>query len=481
MTCLYSILLLGFVSSSYAYREWFTMEGEAFAVKCPDTEDDERVTWHLLKMNRTIPTDGRKRIYSSGIYLWFLPVSPKDSGNYICVKHKSDSQINETVSVTIHPYKKGTFYYPEDLYSYTSGSPGSGTIYCPSIDKYKNPSDVRWYKDCKYLDDPRYAIRGSTLYIADADESDNGNYTCQFTYRHHGSKFNVSATRPFEVKEGSSPMLIQVISPPDNAVIKVEVGSPLNLTCKGLLAHEKQKMPPCCWEVSGHCDEYLLKTYLVPNQGYFAECVLSIKEVREEDLDVTFMCVLSNDIELRTVNVTLQRKEPHKGHNNTYLIVGFVILFVVATVSMVLYKIFLVDIVLLYRRLFMCTKSKNDAMSAMEKRIQESRRLIILLTKCLATNDHFAYEHHIAFYNALIQNNTKVILLEMERIRDYEQLQDSLRHLVNQQDTIKWKEKYMSRPFSPDTAFWKYVRYQMPARHNLPVTNPPGLFLCKTL
>ncbi|XP_077199680.1 interleukin-1 receptor-like 1 isoform X3 [Paroedura picta] len=413
-------------------------------------------------------------------------------------------------------------------------SPGSGTIYCPSIDKYKNPSDVRWYKDCKYLDDPRYAIRGSTLYIADADESDNGNYTCQFTYRHHGSKFNVSATRPFEVKEGSSPMLIQVISPPDNAVIKVEVGSPLNLTCKGLLAHEKQKMPPCCWEVSGHCDEYLLKTYLVPNQGYFAECVLSIKEVREEDLDVTFMCVLSNDIELRTVNVTLQRKEPHKGHNNTYLIVGFVILFVVATVSMVLYKIFLVDIVLLYRRLFMCTKSKNDgkiydayiicstvdtyknkfidcfvhqilpevlekqcgytlciygrdvlpgedAMSAMEKRIQESRRLIILLTKCLATNDHFAYEHHIAFYNALIQNNTKVILLEMERIRDYEQLQDSLRHLVNQQDTIKWKEKYMSRPFSPDTAFWKYVRYQMPARHNLPVTNPPGLFLCKTL
>ncbi|XP_054830342.1 interleukin-18 receptor 1 [Eublepharis macularius] len=333
MVVLYFILLLAFSSFSDAYKNWFTMEGEAFAVKCPFAEDHETVTWHLSKTNKTISTDEKMRIFSSGVYLWFLPTSTNDSGNYICVKHKSDSQTIESVNVTIHPYKEGICYYNEDLYSYTSGIPGSGKIYCPSINKYKTASDVKWYKDCKYINGSRYVIQNSRLYISGANEADNGNYTCQFTYTHGGRKFNVSATRTFEVVEDSSPIPIKVLYPQDNEVIEAEIGSPKNLSCKALLGHRKQDFATIFWNIAGDYDQDM-ELYMVPNEGYYAEAVLHIKEVRKTDLNINFECVIANDLESRAVNVTLHCIEPCEGHKNTYPITGFITLFVITTILM---------------------------------------------------------------------------------------------------------------------------------------------------
>ncbi|NWI16489.1 ILRL1 protein, partial [Crypturellus soui] len=103
--------------------------------------------------------------------------------------------------------------------------------------------------------------------------------------------------------------------------------------------------------------------------------------------------------------------------------------------------------------------------NAIEKRIQKSRRLIIILTLQSIHGEDLAYDQHIAFYNALIQNDTKVILLEMEAIGSYENLQESLRYIIKQQGTIKWKEKPTGHPQSPNSKFWKHVRYHMPLAH----------------
>lgn len=94
--------------------------------------------------------------------------------------------------------------------------------------------------------------------------------------------------------------------------------------------------------------------------------------------------------------------------------------------------------------------------------MQKSRRLIILLTHQLIHSKEDAYDQHIALYNALIQNDTKVILLEMERIGTYGNLQESLRFIIKQQGTIKWKEEHTVHPQSPNSKFWKQVRYHMP-------------------
>jgi len=103
-----------------------------------------------------------------------------------------------------------------------------------------------------------------------------------------------------------------------------------------------------------------------------------------------------------------------------------------------------------------------DTASAIEQRMQKSRRLIILLTHQLINCKEPAYDQHIALYNALIQNDTKVILLEMEMIGSYEKLQESLRFIIKQQGTIKWKEQHTVHPQSSNSKFWKQVRYHMP-------------------
>ncbi|NXI03875.1 ILRL1 protein, partial [Pachycephala philippinensis] len=104
----------------------------------------------------------------------------------------------------------------------------------------------------------------------------------------------------------------------------------------------------------------------------------------------------------------------------------------------------------------------EDAASAIEKRMQKSRRLIILLTQQLINSKEDAYDQHIALYNALVQNDTKVILLEMETIGTYGNLQESLRFIIKQQGTIKWEEEHTVHPQSPNSKFWKQVRYHMP-------------------
>lgn len=94
--------------------------------------------------------------------------------------------------------------------------------------------------------------------------------------------------------------------------------------------------------------------------------------------------------------------------------------------------------------------------------MQKSRRLIILLTHQLVNSKEDTYDQHIALYNALIQNDTKVILLEMETVGTYEKLQESLRFIIKRQGTIKWKEEHTVHPQSPNSKFWKQVRYHMP-------------------
>lgn len=93
---------------------------------------------------------------------------------------------------------------------------------------------------------------------------------------------------------------------------------------------------------------------------------------------------------------------------------------------------------------------------------------MLLLTHQLVDSKEDAYDQHLALYNALIQNDTEVILLEMEKIETYGKLQESLRFIIKQQGTIKWEEEHTVHPQSPNSKFWKQVRYHMPLTRRPP-------------
>ncbi|XP_040440615.1 interleukin-1 receptor-like 1 isoform X1 [Falco naumanni] len=525
MRYVHLIFLSPFLSVSMTSETFDAMEGEALVIKCPRWNSSLKVTWYHTNTNKIIPAEEEgSRIFSLERFLWFLPSSRDDAGNYTCVIHFSNNRTKSfNMNVQVHPYKPGVCFpsqirYPNDT--------GRGKIVCPTIDNYKNATIIQWYKDCKPLQGQRYFKNDKYIFIANPRKEDDGYYTCQFTYTHKGNVFNVSATRIFISKEKHSPLPPQILFPKDKGVIEVELGATLSLKCQARLGIKKQALASVTWDVDNIPVKYLglsrfhEKTHFFEGRQheFYRETALLITEIKKEDLQANFTCVAVNEMQNTKVTVTLRLKAQYEVVlPNVLLIVGSLVLLVAIAVSVTLYQAFRVDIGLLYREIFqpypvkddgkiydayviypkshaneanfveyfvyqimpdilenkcgykLCIYGRDiypgeDTASAIEKRMQKSRRLIILLTNQLINCKEYAYDQHIALYNALIQNDIKVILLEMETIGTYEKLPESLRFIIKQQGTVKWKEQHTVHPQSSNSKFWKQVRYHMPLR-----------------
>ncbi|XP_041324450.1 interleukin-1 receptor-like 1 isoform X2 [Pyrgilauda ruficollis] len=471
------ILLSTFLSVSMASETFDSMEGEALVVKCPKSSSSVKITWYRTDTHKVIPAEEEgSRVFSIERFLWFLPTSRDDSGNYTCVTHFSSNRTKSyNVSVQVHSYKPGECFpsqirYPNDT--------GKGKVVCPTIDNYKNATIVQWYKDCKPLQGQRYFKEEKYIYIDNPRREDDGYYTCQFIYTHKGNVFNVSATRIFISGVKYSPLPPQIIFPKNNDVVEAELGAALSLKCQARLGIKKQPLAAVRWDVDNTPVKNLVfsrfheETHFFDGHGqvYYEESTLNITEVKKEDLQSNFTCIALNIMYNTGVTVTLQLKVQSKDGKiyDAYVIypknhtseANFVEYFVYQIMPDILENKCGYTLCIYGRDIY----PGEDAANAIEKRMQKSRRLIILLTYQLINSKEDAYDQHIALYNALIQNDTKVILLEMETIGNYEKLQESLRFIIKQQGTIKWKEEHTVHPQSPSSKFWKQVRYRMPLR-----------------
>uniref|UniRef100_A0A8D0EES3 Interleukin 1 receptor like 1 n=1 Tax=Strix occidentalis caurina TaxID=311401 RepID=A0A8D0EES3_STROC len=447
------------------------MEGEALVIKCPRWSSAVNVAWYHTDTNKIIPAEEEgSRIFSLKRFLWFLPTSRQDSGNYTCVTRFNSTKLFN-MSVQVHPYKQGVCFpsqirYPNDT--------GRGKIVCPTIDNYKNATIIQWYKDCKPLQGQRYFKGEKYVFINNPRQDDDGYYTCQFIYTHKGNVFNVSATRIFISKVKHSPLPPQILFPKDKDVIEVELGAAFSLKCQARLGIKKQLMAVVTWDVDNIPVKYLdfsrfhEETHFFEGreQEYYRETTLHITEIKKEDLQANFTCVAVNEMYNTKATVTLQLKAQYGKIYDAYVIypkshtneANFVEYFVYQIMPDILENKCGYKLCIYGRDIY----PGEDTASAIEKRMQKSRRLIILLTCQLINCNEHAYDQHIALYNALIQNDTKVILLEMETIGTYEKLQESLRFIIKRQGTVKWKEQHTVHPQSSNSKFWKQVRYHMP-------------------
>ncbi|XP_071601056.1 interleukin-1 receptor-like 1 isoform X1 [Heliangelus exortis] len=309
------LILSAFLSVSMTSETFDGMEGEAFVIKCPKWSSSVQVTWYNMDTNKIIPTEEEgSRIFSVNRFLWFLPTSREDSGNYTSVIRFSNNRTKSfNMSVQIHPYKQGVcfpsqIHYPNDT--------GRGKIVCPTIDNYKNATIIQWYKDCKPLQGERFFMGGKYIFIHNPRKEDNGYYTCQFIYTHKGNVFNVSATRIFISKEKPSPLPPQILFPKNNDVIEVEVGAAFSLKCRALLGIRKDPLAVVTWDVDNipvkHLDisRFQEKTdsFEGPEHDYYRETTLNISKIKEEDLQANFTCVVLNKMQNTKATVTLKRK-----------------------------------------------------------------------------------------------------------------------------------------------------------------------------
>ncbi|XP_058390641.1 interleukin-1 receptor-like 1 [Diceros bicornis minor] len=251
--------------------------------------------------------------------------------------------------------------------------------------------------------------------------------------------------------------------------------------------------------------------------------VLTIAAVTEEDLSLKYECLALNLRGLRRHSIRLRRKSPTDHQSTYYILAGFSILLMLINVMVIMLKVFWIEVILLWRDIARPYKTRNDgkiydayviyprnhkdspegtssveyfvhqilpdvlenkcgyklciygrdllpgedAVTAVETSIQKSRRHIFILTPQIAHSKEFAYEQEIALHSALIQNDSKAILIEMEALSkpgglQFGELQDSLKHLVKVQGTIKWREDHVDNKRSLNSKFWKHMRYHMP-------------------
>ncbi|XP_055983730.1 interleukin-1 receptor-like 1 [Sorex fumeus] len=256
---------------------------------------------------------------------------------------------------------------------------------------------------------------------------------------------------------------------------------------------------------------------------------LRIVDVKEEDLLLKYECLASNVRGLRYRTIRLREKKPIDHQSTYYILTGFITLLMLIIILVIMLKVFWIEVILLWRdiirpykirndgkfydayviypRNYKSSPKRNDSVEyfvhqilpdvlenkcgynlciygrdmlpgedvaiAVENNIRKSRCHIFILTPQMLHSEEFAYEQEIALHCSLIQNDAKVILIEMEALSNslelqFGQLQDSLQHLVKMQGTIKWKEGCIANRSSLNSKFWKHVRYRMPLPSKLP-------------
>lgn len=116
--------------------------------------------------------------------------------------------------------------------------------------------------------------------------------------------------------------------------------------------------------------------------------------------------------------------------------------------------------------LLCCVSCFSGIVEVVNENVKKSRRLIIIL---VPETSGFSWpgnssEEQVAMYNALIQEGIKVVLLELEKIPDYEKMPESIKFIKQKQGVIRWSGDFREGSQSMNSRFWKKVRYHMPVQ-----------------
>ncbi|KAK1167666.1 interleukin-1 receptor type 1-like isoform X1 [Acipenser oxyrinchus oxyrinchus] len=484
------------------------------------------ITWYKNETGKELFGDG-DTIRAIDELLWFLPISLTDTGHYVCVLRTSTLCIKQAISLEVKETKKDhcihTFTYLQVL-----PASSNDNVVCPDVNIFMDKSDsyeFLWYKDCELIENVnRYRYNNDKLLIRKVESEDKGNYTCVVTFNLNRTQYKASRTVHIDVKVDYH--VHPVVINPINDTIETWPGFPFNVVCKVFTGfYGENDLTDAWWRVN---DTYIENSsrITVGNQqeintpvGQMVEVQLIFTELKEEDFGSNFSCFAING---RGSAVAYFLLKPAGPSFVVYVGLTFAILALFTITSLATYKIFKIDIVLWYRKSsHLITKnqdsdgkvydayiiyprnhqpssSKHPTIFALQilpqvlekkcgyklfilgrdelpgeavadivnENIQNSRRLIIVYTSTTfgLEDSDIQLERQAGLHDAFIHNQIKVILIELEKIKDYSDFPESIRYLKNKQGAIRWKGDFTEKSMSPSSRFWKHVRYHMPLK-----------------
>ncbi|NXA22900.1 ILRL2 protein, partial [Ibidorhyncha struthersii] len=506
-------------------RQSLVPDGQPLAIKCSLEKSlesgDYNLTWYKVGNQTAVPRDKLSRIHQQKNLIWFLPAMLEDSGDYECVIRNLTNCRKMCTKVTVFERIDGLCLNEKFAVEEVIFTLSSAKVVCPHLDYFRNEKHiqpVRWYKDCQLLEGERFAFSNSDLIIFNVNVHDRGNYTCETTYIYNGKQYNISRDVSLTV-EVSPPKKPPEISYPRNNSIEVELGSQVTVDCNTTGADGYEPFQKGLWFYSSIC--CLWDREETSYDGRPMHSVkLIISEVNSEDYGQPFVCQASNAFGQVASYIILKHKVPDI---RRWLTGGIVSLLIVTFISLIIYKIFKIDLVLWYRNSVCASASKEDGkiydayvlytkssrgrsfnrretfvrrilpdvleqqcgynlfilgrddlpgeavVSVADETLKQSRRLMIILESetssyCLLEDTS---EQQLAMYNALIRDGIQVILIEMDEIQDYTSMPESIRYIKQKHGAIQWKGDFSEKSCSANTRFWKNVRYQMPSRKNI--------------
>ncbi|KAK6486725.1 interleukin-1 receptor-like 1 isoform X1 [Huso huso] len=505
------LMSLGSIPGYHDEKSVHVIENEAAFVSCSQCSDEVGVKWYNNRTLQEITSKEEERIHSHSADLLFLPAFINDSADYTC--NCVINIINYTLIIHFIVHEREPFS-SSLLYSKVTSTVSSNVqISCPDVDQFKS-ENFTWCKDFQILpnENRRQLVRNNIT------RKDDGIYTCQLTWTHKGKQLSVSRARRLIVQAPYVSVYPVIEYPRDNTE-EALLGSLKNITCKVFIGFNINSACHVRWEVNdtsnGQINRYSQHTLRrEENNKTICMSILTIHKVSPEDFNTPIYCK-AKDLENWTKHFI--KLQPMVKDNRLFVASCFVVLIFSIISVAILVNYFKIDIVLLYRdtikpyrdqndkrydayviypkenlqessqekirhfinqdlpnilerkydyNLFICGRDDlpgEDTAVAIEKNIINSKRLIIILTPgtSFGMKSENAYDQQLGLYNALVHDEMKVILIEMENFSSYKDLPESLQHIIQKRKTLKWNGGQ-----SPNSRFWKHLRYEMPSKRN---------------
>ncbi|XP_015451757.1 interleukin-1 receptor-like 2 [Pteropus alecto] len=390
---------------------------------------------------------------------------------------------------------------------------------------------VKWYKDCKEIKGERFAPWGIKLSVNNVSAEDRGNYACQARLTHAGTQYNIFNRISVNITENvGRGGRIPKITYPKNNTIEVQLGSTLIVNCN--ITDRKDNTNLRCWRVNSTLvDIYYeeskriqegIETHVIFPEHIFYTVNITFLEVKMEDYGHPFTCHAG-------VSAAYFMLKPPEPDFRASLIGGLLAFAGVTALAMYTYTFYKIDVVLWYRSAFQSMRTIEDGKlydayvlypkpqgesqshrvdtlvlktlpevlekqcgyklfifgrdefpgqavaNAIDENIKLCRRLIIIILPRSGTMGFDLLktmsEEQIAVYNALIQDGMKVILIELEKVKDYTAMPESIQYIKQKHGSVHWSGDFTEQSLCAKTKFWKKVRYRMPPKR-FPPSSP---------
>uniref|UniRef100_A0A674I785 Interleukin 1 receptor like 2 n=1 Tax=Terrapene triunguis TaxID=2587831 RepID=A0A674I785_9SAUR len=444
----------------------FVHEGQPLAVNCSVDKilnfenTDYNLTWYKTGSQTSVAKDKHSRIHQQKNFIWFLPATLHDSGSYECIIRNLSSCRKIYMNLRVFKNIYGLCFNEKFAIGEEILTSSHAKVVCPHLDYFRdeeNTLPLQWYKECELLEEERFVSSNDYLVIKNATLHDKGNYTCRTSYTYKGKQYNISRD--------------------------------ISLTVTGI---------------------YLFIFYALALQKYYPDSQLQLKNSLDKFRSFFFF------------SFTDAVADFHKS-----LTGGFIALLLLTVVTLLIFKLFKIDILLWYRvscsfliasdgKIYdayvmypkpngvRCIYTLNNfvlrilpevlesqcgynlfilgrddllgeaVVNVIDETIKRSRRLMIILeSEALSYNVlEDTFEQQLAVYNALIRDEIKIILIELDKIQDNTNMPESIKYIKQKYGAIQWKGDSTEKSHSANKKFWKNVRYRMPPRQTVSSLDP---------